>query len=177
MRKSKDDKLIIASGFNPEDPTKFTGHKHYYIRTCRSGHENLTDQEIEIVGGVKPDHAGVPVCLRCIGDGKPELAFYNLTVHLKEVPAPIPPATDVAKAKGIMLTDAQERALNFVLHAGGPVQLHKRGVKQGRLFTMDGQAVTNDQILYKTWYSLIHKNLIKEISPGNWIAPVPDNAI
>jgi len=78
-------KFIECDGLDTEAPYSLGNKRYYYHRRCNSGHENLTDDEIGFTGGYYDGYTWtVPVCLRCVTDGRIGLHSHNTPVHLVE---------------------------------------------------------------------------------------------
>lgn len=79
-------RFIECDGLDPEAPYSLGNKRYYYERRCNSGHENLTDDEIAFAGGYYDGYNWtVPVCLRCVTDGRIGLHSHNTPVHLVEI--------------------------------------------------------------------------------------------
>lgn len=77
--------LIKCEGLDPDAPYCLGNKQYFYERRCNSGHENLTDAEVGFTGGYYDGYSWtVPICLRCVTDGKVGLHSYNTSVHLVE---------------------------------------------------------------------------------------------
>lgn len=77
--------LIIAQGLDNAQPYCLGNKDYYYKRECNSGHKDLKDEEIGFTGGYYDGYNWtVPVCKRCVIDGKIGLHSHNTAVHLVE---------------------------------------------------------------------------------------------
>lgn len=77
--------LIVATGLDPKAPYSLGNKDWYYERECNSGHKDLKDSEIGFAGGYYDGYNWtVPVCKKCVTDGKTGLHGHNTAVHLKE---------------------------------------------------------------------------------------------
>lgn len=78
-------KYVECDGLDPKAPYSLGNKRYYYHRRCNSGHADLTDQEIDFTGGYYDGYNWtVPVCLRCVTDGRVVLHSHNTAVHLVE---------------------------------------------------------------------------------------------
>ena len=82
----KEGNLIVAVGLDPKAPYSLGNKDYYYKRECNSGHTNLQDDEIGLANGYYDGYNWtVPVCKKCVTDGRVGLHGHNTPVHLKEV--------------------------------------------------------------------------------------------
>lgn len=168
MKRTKDNKMLIADGIDNSTPPNLVDGKHYYEMRCNTGH-HLTH---EYIGTASKTQDGkfyeIPICLICTANNLGGDHIYNRAVHLKEVPRPIPKADDYAKEKGVMLTPAQSKVLDVILNAPGIVKVKPKGLKNCILVDAGGNQIYDEFVGIKTWHKLIRKNLVISVPGGGY---------